>query len=191
MRYRGWKVVTSRPSRKMQDGADNAISVRSISPLYLRIDESYADNKRKASEKKREIEREKGARGYSGEEREERATDVSFWPDVLDGTIRKRLLQAKGWTSAGWLFRGSPGLNPRWRVLEGASRPVLREWESVGSAFHPIRPSSTDCDRHSPVRGVTSQSDAAANGPSFPPFPPAYPPSPLASLLPPPKKLFI
>lgn len=72
-------------------------SVRSISPFYLRIDESYADNKRKASEEERgEKERERGARGCSGEEREERATDVSFWPDVLDGTIRKRLLQAKG-----------------------------------------------------------------------------------------------
>lgn len=71
-------------------------SVRSISPFYLRIDESYADNKRKASEEERERGRERGARGCSGEEREERATGVSFWPDVLDGTIRKRLLQAKG-----------------------------------------------------------------------------------------------
>jgi len=52
--------------------------------------------KREERKRERERERERGARGCSGEEREERATDVSFWPDVLDGTIRKRLLQAKG-----------------------------------------------------------------------------------------------
>lgn len=94
---------------------------------------------------------------------------------TVDGTIRKRLLQAKGWTSAGWLFRGSPGLNPRWRVLEGASRPsrmrVRRLGFSSGTTFqHRLRP---PLPAHG---GVTSQPDAA-DAPSSPPsLPPPSPP---------------
>lgn len=51
-------------------------SALSILPFYLRIDELRADNKRKTGE-----EENGGAEECSGEEREERATDVSFWPD--------------------------------------------------------------------------------------------------------------
>ena len=51
-------------------------------------------------------------------------------------TIRsnKRLLLAKGWIAGRWLFRGSPGLNPRWRVLD-----VARSGQSCENGRSSIR----------------------------------------------------
>lgn len=62
-------------------------------------------------------------------------------------------------------------------------RPGLREWESVGSAFHLVRPSSTDCDRHSRYTGVSQASPTPSTGGTVPSSrPPSFPsPSPALS----------
>lgn len=69
-------------------------SVRSISPFYLRIDESYADNKRKASEEERDRERKVLGNIVEKKGKKERQTSRSgqtFWtkPSARDFCKRR------------------------------------------------------------------------------------------------------
>ena len=60
----------------------------------------------------REKERERKREARKGERQ-------TFIPgQTADDSSNKRLLVAKGWIGGRWLFRGSPGLNPHWRVLD-------------------------------------------------------------------------
>lgn len=53
---------------------------------------------------------------------------------TADDSSNKRLLVAKGWIGGRWLFRGSPGLNPRWRVLD-----MVRSGQSCENGRSSIR----------------------------------------------------
>lgn len=74
-------------------------------------------------------------RRYWHEGKPRKGERQTFIPDqTADDSSNKRLLLAKGWIAGRWLFRGSPGLNPRWRVLD-----VARSGQSCENGRSSIR----------------------------------------------------
>lgn len=156
-------------------------SVRSISPFYLRIDESYADNKRKASEEERDRERKVLGDIVEKKGKKERQTSRSgqtFWTEPSARDFCKRrdelalddyFVDLRDWIRVGGCLRVRPG--PSFENESPSARLFIRY-----DLLAPTATATPGTRCHEPVRRRRRRKR------SLVPSVPAYTPPPLASL---------
>lgn len=148
--------------------------VRSISPFYLRIDESYADNKRKASEEEKERERERCwgdvVEKKGKKERQTSRSGQTFWTEPSARDFCKRrdelalddyFVDLRDWIRVGGCLRVRPG--PSFENESPSARLFIRY-----DLLAPTATATPGTRCHEPVRCCRQR--------SLVPSVPAYPP---------------